>query len=1014
MKFSVSLLVLLGYTALLHGQTVLKGTVRSAESRETLIGVSIVVDGSDIGTASDLDGRFSLEVARLPVRLRISYIGTKDQLLDVASDAQLEILLEEDSRLLEEVVVVGYGTQLRSNISGSVASVSSADLEGVPILRAEQALQGRTAGVQVAQNSGSPGSALTVRVRGIGTINNSAPLYLVDGMPVEGIDFLNPADIASINVLKDAAAAAIYGARGANGVVLITTRSGKKNQDGQITLESSFGLQQSWRHMALLNAAEYATLSNEAHVAAGKIPRPEFADPLSLGAGTDWQRAVFSQAPMSSQQLNFLGGSTQGNYALSGSYLNQEGIVGGPKSGFERYTARLKTQQQVKSWLSLDANLVYTSLTRNGLPENNAFTTPLVRALNIDPVTPIRRFDGSWAYSVYADTDIANPVAAIERHSDTWNSRRIVGGIGATLQLAPGLSLRSGYNMDQTFAHQDLFYPRFDLSLDPDLSDAPASERSLVNTVVKNQFTWSNWQWESVLQYEKKWKEKNLSFILGHTALENKYYLLSGANTNLPSNNPLQAYLGNTTDPRESQSAGDYASESALLSVFGRTQFDLKDRYLFSASLRRDGSSRFGLNNRFGYFPSFSAAWIISREAFWEKGFITFLKLRGSWGQNGNDKIGDYSYSTVILPGQNYTFGSSETITSGSAPQQASNPDLRWETSEQTNFGIDVELLDGKINVSADVYQKKTRDMLSRVPIPTIVGVGAPFQNVGTMVNEGIELSAEMQEKRGDWSYRIGGNASFIRTEVLSLGSGGEPITAGNVFSAGYVSRTEVGHPVAAFYGYKTAGIFQTAEEVAAHAFQSERTAPGDIRFEDLNGDGKINEADRTFLGNPTPWLTYGASGNLSWKGIDLDMLWQGAYGNQVYNGIFRYDFFYTNRPKTALARWTGPGTSDKEPRANLSDPNQNARASDRFIEDGSYLRLKNLQIGYSLPNKLLKQWHLQRFRLYLSAQNLLTFTRYSGLDPEIGTVGSALELGIDYGFYPQSRMLGGGIQITF
>ena len=381
-------LLLAGFLCILlpsWGQITLKGVVRAQASKEALIGVSILLEGSEVGASSDLDGNFAIEVPALPARLRFSYIGMKEQWLTVAVNAPLEVFLEEDASLLEEVVVVGYGTQLRSNISGSVASVSSADLEGVPILRTEQALQGRTAGVQVAQNSGSPGSALTVRIRGTGTINNSAPLYLVDGMPVEGIDFLNPSDIASINILKDAASSAIYGARGANGVVLITTKSGKKNQDGQISIESSYGVQNTWRHMSLLNAEEYAALSNEAHIAASKAPRPEFADPKALGKGTDWQEAIFSPAPMTSHQINFLGGTDKGSYSLSGSYLNQEGIVGRQKSGFERYTTRLKLQQQVKTWLALDANLAYTQLTRNGLPENNVFNTPLARALNIDP-----------------------------------------------------------------------------------------------------------------------------------------------------------------------------------------------------------------------------------------------------------------------------------------------------------------------------------------------------------------------------------------------------------------------------------------------------------------------------------------------------------------------------------------------------------------------------------------------------------------------------------------------------
>ncbi len=1006
----------------LFAQITITGKVMEEGSDLGLPGATVVIKGTATGTAADFDGSYSLEVPSEETVLVFSYIGLRDQEIRVGTQRTINVTLTTDATLMQEVVVVGYGTQKRSNISGAVATVTSSEITELPILRTEQALQGRTAGVQVSQNSGSPGSPLTVRVRGTSTINNSDPLYIVDGVPVDGIDFLNPNDIESINVLKDAASSAIYGARGANGVVLITTKGGKRNQEGVISYDAYYGVQQPWKKMNLLDARQYAILQNEANIAGGRAPAPELSNPDLLGVGTDWQEAIFEQAPILSHQLSFSSGSERSAFTVSGGYFTQDGIVGGPKAGFERYTARLNSSHQVKKWLNIGNNLAFTSLRRNGLPENNEFTTPLVRALNIDPITPVRKYDGSYAYSVYADTDIANPLNAIEQTHNTWYSNRLVGALFAEFQLAKGLRFRSTYSLDATYAKQDLFFPIYDLSIDTTLRDAPASERSIVNTVVKQDYTWRNWQWENVLTYNMAIDERHvLDFTLGTTALENDFIFLSGSNTGLPSNNVNDAYLGNTIDPRDSQGAGDGRTQSSLLSYFGRVNYDLDDKYLFSLTMRVDGSSRFGANNRYGYFPSLSAGWIVSQEDFWNLDAISFLKLRASWGQNGNDRIGDYSFTTIVFPGQNYTFGPSETITSGSAPIEASNPDLRWETSEQTNVGLDLEFWDGRLNFTTDYYIKTTRDMLARVPIPLIVGVRAPFQNVGSMENKGLELALQYRNSKQGFKYSFGGNISFINTEVLSLGEGGEPIVAGRVFSAGNVSRTAVGNPVGAFYGYVTDGIFQNTEEVAAHAFQNENTAPGDIRFLDLNGDGLIDENDQTFIGDPTPDFTYGLTASLEYKGFDMNLFVQGSQGNDIFNGIFRYDFFYTNRPQTALNRWTGPGTSNTEPRANRNDPNGNARASDRFVEDGSYLRLKNLQIGYSLPQSLLSRLQVQKCRFYLGATNLITLTKYSGLDPEIGVVGDIfgggngrLEIGIDRGFYPQSRMFLTGVNLVF
>ena len=982
---------------------------------EPLIGASILIKGTTSGTITDYDGQFELTLAPNQNILEVSYTGYEDQEINVGNQTELNIVLGESISLIDEVVVVGYGTQKRSKISGAVSTVTSDEITEAPVLRTEQALQGRIAGVQVAQNSGSPGSALTVRIRGVGTINNSDPLYIVDGIPVDGIDFLNPNDIESINVLKDAASAAIYGARGANGVVLITTKGGKINQSGKVSYDAYYGVQSPWKQMNLLNAREYAILSNEANINSGIIPLPEFANPDQLEEGTNWQEAIFQDAPIYSHQLSFTGGSERSSYTASGNYFVQDGIIGGRKSGFERYTVRLNSRNNLKDWLTIGNTLGFTYLSRNIVPENNEFITPLVRALNMDPVTPVRKPDGTFAYSYYSDTDITNPLNAIAQINDKWTTHRIVGSVYGEVDITKKIKYRSVYSVDATFATRDIFRPRFDSSINTLLSDAPAGEKNFINSVSKQHNTWRNWQWENVLTYNEVFADRhNVGLTLGTTVLNNRHDYAGGGNTNLPSNDPEDAYISNTIDPIASQSAYAGATESALLSFFGKVNYDLDDKYLFSATFRADGSSRFGRNNRYGYFPSFSLGWVINREDFWAIDAVSLFKLRASWGQNGNDKIGDYSFSTIVNAGQNYSFGPDEIITNGNVPLVSANPDLKWETSTQTDIGVDVEMYDGKINFVADYYIKNTSDMLYAAPIPFVAGTQAPVRNIGEVENKGLELSLSYRNRDHELKYSIGGNIAFVSTDVVSLGEGGEPINTGNVFSAGTVSRTEVGHPIASFYGYVTDGIFQNQQEVEAHAAQNENTAPGDIRFKDLNGDDIINNLDRTYIGNPTPDFTYGINADMEYKGFDMSLFIQGVEGNDVFNGIVRYDFSYTNRPQSILNRWTGAGTSNSEPRVTINDPNFNARVSDRFVEDGSYIRLKNIQLGYSLPKSLIGRLNIEKFRLYLSAQNLITITDYSGLDPEIGATQGALDLGIDRGFYPQSRTFLGGVNITF
>lgn len=1015
MKSFLSIFFLFLATAAI-AQIPLSGRITDIADGQAVIGATVVVKGTAKGTSTDADGRFRLDAPGEEAVLTISYVGYLSQEIAVGKQRDFSIALQENRSALDEVVVVGYGAQKRSNISGAVSSISAGEIAETPILRIEQALQGRAAGVAVIQNSGSPGSTLTVRIRGIGSTGSSNPLYIVDGIPVDGLDFLNPSDIESINLLKDGASAAIYGARGGNGVVLITTKTGKKNTAGRISYDAYFGMQSPWKTANLLSAGEYAVLSNEAHVAAGATPLPEFANPAALGQGTDWLDAIFSDAPMSSHQINLNGGTEKSTYSVTGSVFNQNGIVGGDKADFQRYTVRANGTNQVKDWLTIGTNINFTSLTRNGLAENNEFVTPLVRALNMDPLTPVRKSDGTFAYSRYADTDITNPLNAIEQTFDEWHSDRVVGLVFGELSLGKGFTFRSSYSVDATFAQQDIFYAKFDLSNDPTLADAPAGEKRAVNSVVINNNTWKNWQWENVLTWRKTLaKRHDLTLTAGTSTLENQHEYNGGANTNLPSNDPKDAYISNTIDPIASQSAYGGADESAWRSFFGRANYEFDEKYLFSASFRADGSSKFGANNRFGYFPSVSAGWIASREDFWKQNLVNFLKIRASWGQNGNDQIGPYGYTTVVNSGQNYTFGPTQVITNGSVALTSANPDLKWETIEQTNVGVDAEFWAGRVAFSGDFYLKNTLDMLYAAPIPLTAGTAAPVTNIASVRNQGLELSASYRNRDRAFKYSIGGNIAFVQNEVTSLGRGSEPVFGGRVQSANAdVTKTDVGQPIGSFFGYVTDGVFQNRAEIESAAFQNENTAPGDIRFKDLDGDGQITAADQTYIGNPSPDIVYGMNLDFEFKGFDLGIFLQGTQGNEIYNATVRYDFNYVNRPVSVLKRWTGPGTSNSEPRVNLLDPNQNARVSDRFVEDGSYLRLKNVQLGYSLHKSLLRKIKFEKFRLYVSAQNLFTFTKYSGMDPEIGAYGGPLNAGVDRGFYPQARVLLGGVNVTF
>ena len=1011
------------FSSQIIGQNVkISGVVKDLISGESLPGVTVLEKNTYNGVFTDSNGNYSLTTSTTSPVLLFTSIGYIKQEITIESESPtdvkvINIELKLDVAGLEEAVVMGYGNQERSKISGAVATIGTKEITSLPVLRTEQALQGRTSGVQVSQNSGQPGSTQSIRIRGTGSLNNSEPLFVVDGIPSFGIDYLNASDIESITVLKDAASAAIYGARGGNGVILVTTKKGRKNQKPQIKYDTYYGMQEPSKYMSLLNAEEYAILMNESRSAAGYAPYSDLLSPEDLGEGTHWQKEIFERAPIMNHAFNFTSGTESSSTAVGGSYFVQDGIIGGEKSQFERYTFRISSTQDGSDRLRMGQNINFTNLSRNALGENNEFATPVVRALNMDPVTPATRPDGTFSYSNFIDSDIANPANQIANTFDNWITNRFVGSAFAEYDILHNLSYKSTFSTDLSLGSQKIFMPTFDLGIGSNDPNRPAYEWRETNVLIQAENKYTNWQWENLVSYDQELNNGNkLDIIAGYSALYNEYSNLVGVRDSLATNDPDQAFLNNSINSAEQapQSSGGI-SQSAFLSTFIRTNYEIGNQWSFSGTVRRDGSSKFGENNRYGVFPSFSAAFNLT-ELPWviEKDWIEFVKLRGSWGRNGNaDGIGNFDYTSIIYNGLNYTFGTDQQIVNGAGPINTSNPDLKWETVEQTNVGVDIDLFQGKLNMVCDYFVKNTNDMLAVVPVPGVVGFNPSATNVASAKNSGIELEVSYKNYDNPIYYSLGGNISFIKNEVTGLGEGGQPISSGNVFGAGdFVSYTEIGLPIAYFYGYETGGIFQTNEEAEANTSLPNAQA-GDVIFVDQNADGMIDGEDKVMIGNPHPDFTYAMNCEVKYKSFDLSVFLQGSQGNDIYNGIFRYDLNTTNLPISALERWTGEGSTNEYPRISHSDPNQNNRVSDRFVEDGSYFRIKNLQIGYTLNNTSSKKIGASSVRIYVSAQNLLTFTNYSGLDPEIGSRGT-LEIAIDRGFYPSPRIFMGGVNVSF
>lgn len=1003
-------------------EVTVNGRVLSAEDSKPLPGVSVVIQGTTKGTITDLDGKYSIEVPPNGI-LKFSFIGMITQDIPVNNRTTLDVILESETFGVDEVVVVGYGVQKKSLVTGAISKVDNEELKKGANLRATQALQGKTAGVVITNNSGQPGDFVSVRIRGTGTNGNPEPLYIVDGLPLNGygIDFLNPSDIESIEVLKDAAASSIYGARGANGVILITTKKGTRGEKFQVSYDAYYGVQNPWKKISVLNRDEYIMLINEAALNAGqdfKFP-PEVISGLKWN--TDWQDEMFYyDAPKMSHSVSLTGGTEKSTYSSSLSYFNQDGIIAKGQSKFERISYRLNTTTDFGLFV-FGSNLNYANISTKGIAANDQYAgSSLIQALNSPPIVPVTFEDGT--YGTPSDfgigmQEITNPIAMLNYSNSKTATNKLIGSLYADFDFSKiipalqGLRFKTTYGMELTLVTNSGYTPLY--NLDP-------THNTVVDRASKSMDKYTRWNFENILTYDRTVEEHHFTAMLGHTAFKYWFENIGGSKANLIFDDFEHAYIDNAQDPLSAIVYGGY-NESTLLSYFGRLNYDFRNRYLLTAVLRMDGSSRFGPSNKFGYFPSVSAGWVISEESFAEflKPTVNFLKFRASWGQNGNEDIGDFRYTSVMSTGAIYYFGANKTQYNGAQPSRIANPLLKWETSEQTNLGIDLGMLDNKLRIGLDYYDKRTKDWLVDAPAPSMVGNTPPTINGGSVQNKGVEAEIGYKSNIGKLNFNISLNGATNKNEVLDIKNQEKRLTGGTGgHGQGGIIVAEVGSPLGFFYGYETNGIFQNAAEVQSYVGPSggliqPSAMPGDIRFVDQNKDGKLNDNDRVNLGSPFPKFTGGLNLSLDFMGFDFNMLVYTALGQEIWDATRRYDLNYTNYRSEFLQRWTGDGTSTKYPRVTLNDLNNNWKTpSDFFVKDGSYARIRNLTIGYTIPSSLTKKVSISRLRIYVSGENLLTLTKYTGYDPEIG--GGVFSAGIDHGIYPQSRTILGGVNVTF
>lgn len=1009
----------------------ISGIVTSGDDNQPMIGATVLEKGTSNGTTTEVDGSFQLEVASPTSILLFSFTGFETKEVPVKGQQTFSIVLSSESKLMQEIVVTGYKREVRSDVASSISSIKSKDIEKLVVVGIDQALQGQAAGVSVTQVTGSPGDDIAVRIRGAGTLGNNNPLYVIDGVPTTGgINMFATSDIESIEVLKDAAAAAIYGSRAANGVVLITTKKGKSGPP-TFNFEAYGGVQQPVNLPKLLNAEEFLTLRNEGIVNANVNRNPANQIPtydpaiLDTLADTDWLGLLFNPAQIQHYSLSATGGGDSGNFYISGEYHTQDGIFKG--QSFDKYQLRFNGEIGSKRF-RVGNNFMFSHTNRKVINGSGDGYGPgnepsgIRYTLIAAPVFPARKPDGSY-YNVSSELGDptlfgdgnANPLVFVENTDWTIKRYRMFGNVYAELSILDGLKLRSTLGGDFQFQNEKLFKKRLSAAIyDPtSLNEGRVFDQTMV--------------WNNTLDFQRKFGNHRISALAGMEAIQNRTDYLGASANNFRRTDPLFRYI-DASDPVELGNVGasGIATEWGLLSWFGQVGYSFKSRYVVSAAVRRDGSSRFGANNRWGTFPSVSAAWNVSNERFFQNiDFISSLKFRGSWGKLGNQEIGIYPYSSLVSTGNYvYTFGGQ--VVTGANIVETGNQNVKWETSKQTNIGMDATFLKDRLTFTADLFRKETDDILVRVPVPQAGGSARPpYVNAASVKNEGLELALIFRNNIGKFNYNIGANFSTISNEVVSIADS-EPIQGGFGLSDGALTRTEPGYSVGSFYLYEMVGLFQSQEEIDASPFQTQYTRPGDVKFADLNGDNKIDDKDRRHVGSPFPDFTYGLSLGFTVGNLDFSTLLQGVQGNDVYflYGNFAYETQLRgfNSYHELLNRWTPENRDTDIPIVSVDDRNGNRRPSTRFLEDGSYLRIRNITLGYDFKD-LIKWQGISSLRLYVTAQNAMTWTKYPGLDPEIQAnsndtrglgLASDLSVGIDWGTVPSPRTWIAGIQVGF
>lgn len=971
-------------------QITVQGVVKD-QTGETVIGASVMEKGTTNGTITGIDGDFSLNMSPNGT-LVVSFVGYKTQEVQVKGQKQLQVVLSEDAEMLDEVVVIGYGTMKKSDLTGAVSSIGNKDIKDSPVSNLGQAIQGKISGVQIV-DAGKPGDNVSIKIRGLGSINNCDPLVVIDGVPTDlGLSSLNMADVERLDVLKDASATAIYGSRGANGVVMITTKRGTEGK-GKLAVSANYSFQNATNVPSLLNAAQYAELSNDMMVNSGRNPNPEWANPSELGAGTDWMDELLRTGVMQNYTVSYSGGNEKSHYYVSGGFLDQSGIV--KSVNYRRFTFQSNSDAQVLKWLKFSNNITFSADTKKSGSYN------IGDALKALPIYPVKNEDGSWSgpdgnSEWYGST--RNPIGPTELNKSQTDGYNFLANLTAELTFTKWLKFKSTFGYDAKFWFIDNFTPKYNWK------PTPTEETSRYKSDNKS-FTYL---WDNYFLFDHTFAEKHrVGLMAGMSAQWNTNDYLNAQKNVFMFDNVHEMDNG-----EEMYAIGGNETEWALLSYMARVNYSYEDRYLLTATIRRDGSSRFGKKHRWGTFPSVSVAWRASQEKWFPKNdYINDLKVRAGYGVTGSQaSVGNYSYlasyNTSVYP-----FGISSGNQTALVSSTLANPYIHWEEVAQTNIGFDASLFNSRVMFSFDAYLKETRDMLVKASIPITSGfedTTTTYTNAGKVRNQGIEMSLHTINLTGELGWETNLTATYNKNKIKDLNSD-VPYYI-NQINNSYVTMLAKDYPINVFYGYVTDGIFQNQSEVNTHAVQP-GAEPGDIRFRDLNNDGVINDSDRTVIGNPNPSWLFSMNNSLSYKGFELSVFLQGIAGNKIYNAnnIDNTGMAAAyNQTTDVLKRWQGEGTSNSMPRAVFGDPNQNTRVSDRFVENGSYLRLKNITLSYTFPKQWLQKAQIENARLSLSCENVATITRYSGFDPEVGING------IDQNRYPISRTFSLGLNFNF